>query len=78
MKGFDLFVNYTKNCILHTIQNAIKTMSKEDNKLVIFQEKEIRRTWHNEEWWFSVIDVVGAISESKNHRRYWSDLKRRL
>ncbi|MEN0045683.1 MAG: BRO family protein [Bacteroidota bacterium] len=53
-------------------------MSDEKNKLVIFQEKHIRRVWHNEEWWYSVIDIVGAISESKNPRRYWSDLKRKL
>lgn len=52
-------------------------MSDQD-KLVVFQEKNIRREWHNEEWWYSVIDIVGAISESKNPRRYWSDLKRKL
>lgn len=53
-------------------------MSEEQNKIVIFQEKEIRRVWHKEEWWFSVIDVVEVLSESKNPRRYWSDLKRKL
>lgn len=53
-------------------------MSDEKNKLVVFQEKHIRRVWQDEEWWYSVIDIVGAISESKNPRRYWSDLKRKL
>jgi hypothetical protein len=53
-------------------------MSEEQNKLVVFQEKEIRRIWHKEEWWFSVIDVVEVLSDSKNARRYWSDLKRKL
>ncbi|MCU0755002.1 MAG: Bro-N domain-containing protein [Xanthomonadales bacterium] len=48
------------------------------NRIVVFQEKDIRRTWHNEEWWFSVIDVVGVLSESLNANRYWSDLKRKL
>ena len=51
---------------------------EQKNKLVVFQEKGIRRVWHLEEWWFSVIDVVEALSESKNPRRYWSDLKRKL
>jgi prophage antirepressor-like protein len=45
---------------------------------VVFQEKAIRRIWHNDEWWFSVIDVVGVLSESNNPNRYWSDLKRKL
>jgi hypothetical protein len=49
-----------------------------ENHLVVFQEKSIRRTWHNEEWWFSVIDVVSVLSESHNPNRYWSDLKRKL
>lgn len=51
---------------------------KSGNHLVVFQEKAIRRTWHNEEWWFSVIDVAGVLSESANPNRYWSDLKRKL
>jgi len=53
-------------------------MSDENDKLIVFQEKEIRRVFHNKEWFFSVIDVVGAIVEVKNTRRYWSDLKRNL
>lgn len=51
---------------------------EQENKLAVFQEKEIRRIWHNDEWWFSVIDVVEVLSDSKNPRRYWSDLKRKL
>ena len=45
---------------------------------VIFEEHAIRRAWHNEEWWFSIIDVVGILSESAIPKRYWSDLKRKL
>lgn len=51
---------------------------KPENHLVVFQEAAIRRTWHNEEWWFSIIDVVSVLSESNNPNRYWSDLKRKL
>ncbi|MBU0675198.1 MAG: Bro-N domain-containing protein [Proteobacteria bacterium] len=49
-----------------------------ENKLVVFKGKEIRRIFHNNEWWFSVIDVVGVLSDSNNPKRYWSDLKRKL
>jgi DNA-damage-inducible protein D len=51
---------------------------KPENHLVVFQEKAIRRTWHNKEWWFSIIDVVGILSETAIPKRYWSDLKRKL
>jgi DNA-damage-inducible protein D len=46
-----------------------------NNKLVVFQDKNIRRVWHNGDWFFSVVDVVAALTESSNARRYWSDLK---
>ena len=43
-----------------------------------FHRQEIRKVLNNGEWYFSVIDVVAAIAESPNPRRYWSDLKRSL
>ena len=46
--------------------------------LVVFQGKKIRRTWFNDEWWFSVVDIVEALTESGRARKYWSDLKTRL
>lgn len=47
-------------------------------QLVLFKGIEIRKVMHDDEWWFSIVDVVGALSESANARRYWSDLKRQL
>ena len=49
-----------------------------DKALVVFQGKKIRRTWFNDEWWFSVVDIVEALTESGRARKYWSDLKKRL
>jgi DNA-damage-inducible protein D len=45
-----------------------------------FDGKSIRRVYDEgtETWWFSVTDVVGALTDSNNARRYWSDLKRKL
>lgn len=48
------------------------------NHLVVFQERSIRRTWHNAEWWFSVVDVCGVLTESADHGAYWRKLKQRL
>ncbi len=44
-------------------------------QLSVFEGQHIRKVWYNEEWYFSVIDIVGILSESSNARRYWSDLK---
>ncbi len=48
------------------------------NALVVFQGQNIRRVWHNDEWWFSVVDVIGILTESERARKYWSDLKTKL
>lgn len=50
----------------------------QENKLALFEEKEIRREWYNEDWYFSVIDVVEVLTETKRPRKYWSDLKQKL
>ena len=49
-----------------------------DKALVVFQDKKIRRIWHNEEWYFSVVDAVNALDASTIPKRYWSDLKSKL
>ncbi len=53
-------------------------MNPQDKALVVFQGKRIRRTWFNDEWWFSVVDIVGALTQTERARKYWSDLKTRL
>ena len=50
----------------------------EPTQIAIFKKKEIRKTLHNGEWWFSVIDIIGAVTESDRPRKYWSDLKKKL
>ncbi len=35
-----------------------------ETSLIVFQEKNIRRTWHNEEWFFSIVDIVMVLTGS--------------
>ena len=52
-----------------------------DAQLSIFDAEataQIRHVWHDGRWFFSVIDVVGLLTENAAPRRYWSDLKRKL
>ena len=48
------------------------------NKIIVFEDKKIRRTWYNNEWYFSVVDVVAALIESADPRKYWNKLIQRL
>jgi len=52
----------------------------ENNKIAIFENKEIRRHWDDvkEEWYFSIIDIIEVLAESDRPRKYWDDLKRKL
>ncbi len=49
-----------------------------ENKLVVFKGKNIRRILHQNEWWFSIIDVVEALTGSERPRKYWADLKKKI
>ena len=53
-------------------------MNRSEKALVVFQGKKIRRTWFNDEWWFSVVDIIGALTQTDRARKYWSDLKVKL
>ena len=45
--------------------------------IAVFQENTIRRVWHNEEWWFAIVDVVGVLTDSVQPEGYVKDLRRR-
>ena len=53
-------------------------MTDQNSKLVIFQNKHIRRIWHADEWFYSVVDVVDALTDSANARDYWHKMKKRV
>lgn len=50
------------------------------DKTALFENKKIRSVWAEaeEEWYFSVVDVVGALTDSADGRKYWNKLKQRL
>ena len=50
------------------------------NKIQLFEQRQVRSIWdeETEEWYFSIVDVVGVLTDSPNPRKYWSVLKTRL
>ena len=49
-------------------------------ELYLIKGNKIRSSWdqEKEEFYFSVIDIIEILNDSKNPRRYWSDLKRKM
>jgi prophage antirepressor-like protein len=50
----------------------------ETTKIAVFNGKQIRKTLRNSEWWFSITDVIEALTGNKRPRKYWNDLKIKL
>src|SRR3990167_8696223 len=48
-----------------------------DKTLIVFQDKKIRRIWYNQEWFFSVVDIVAVLTDSPTPRQYWGKVKDR-
>ena len=52
-----------------------------DKSLIVFQDKKIRRLWHDDEWFFSVVDIAAVLTEqsdAQKARKYWNKLSQRL
>ncbi|MDZ7587079.1 MAG: Bro-N domain-containing protein, partial [Patescibacteria group bacterium] len=50
----------------------------ESTKIAIFKGKQVRRVIYQNEGWFSVVDVVEALTNTDRSRKYWNDLKKKL
>ena len=53
-------------------------MKNNQNKLIVFESKKIRRIWHEDGWYYSIIDICGALTDSQNPRDYWYRIKKRV
>lgn len=60
------------------MQNSEKDLQKATHKIAVFEDKKIRRIFHDGEWYFSIIDIVEVLTGSPNPRRYWSNFKIQL
>jgi hypothetical protein len=52
-------------------------MDTPSDKMVLFENKSIRRAWHEEEWYYSIIDVVAVLAEVNEPNSYWGKMQRR-
>ena len=52
-----------------------------EKSLIVFQDKKIRRIWHQNQWFFSivdsVVDIVATLTDSPTPRQYWGKIKDR-
>ena len=51
--------------------------SDSQDKLIVFGAKQIRRLWVDDQWYFSIVDIIAALTDSDNPRDYWYRMKHR-
>jgi DNA-damage-inducible protein D len=50
---------------------------EQNNKIVLFQEQQIRRVWHDNQWYFSILDIVETLTDSSNPTDYFKKMRKR-
>ena len=50
----------------------------EEQHLMPFEGNAIRKIWHNDEWYFSVVDVIEVLTDSPLPRQYWNKVKKAI
>ena len=65
--------------VFRCFQNKIITMTQK-HKIQLFEDKKVRTAWDDQEekWYFSIVDVCGVLTDSKDPQAYWRKLKQRL
>jgi len=55
-------------------------MTEQKEKIKLFEEQQVRAIWdeENEKWWFSIVDIISILADSKDSTVYWRKLKQRL
>lgn len=56
----------------------VNIIEEGEGQIALFKGKEVRQVFHNNEWFFSIVDVIEAVTESPSPSRYWSELKKQL
>lgn len=49
-----------------------------DNKILPFENKRVRSVWHNNEWLFSIVDIIEVLTDATQPRTYWAKLKKKI
>ena len=78
-EAMNRFANVTKEELAEQQQVSSDDMIREgDAQMALFKGKEIRQVFHDNEWFFSIVDVIEAIVGTDRPSKYWSDLKKQL
>lgn len=77
-EALERFAKVTKEELAEVAANGLPAIPDGELELVPFKKDAIRRIFRNDEWWYSIVDVIGALTGTDRARKYWSDLKTKM
>jgi len=76
-EAVERFAQITREELEESQSNA-EILPEGETQLVLFRGKGLRKAFYEDEWYFSVVDVIEVLTDTKRPRKYWSDLKKQL
>lgn len=77
-EALERFGAVTKEELAETQEPGAELVVDGQLEIVAFKGREIRRSLHDGEWMFSIVDVVAALTDSDRPSRYWTDLRSKM
>lgn len=77
-EALDRFATITREELAEVAANGLPSIPDGELELVPFKKDSIRRVFRNDEWWYSIVDVISALTGTERGRKYWSDLKTKM
>jgi hypothetical protein len=65
------------DCFIRSLIRIASSKEARLSSMALFEERQVRRLFHNDEWWFVVVDIVLALTDSANPSDYLKKLRRR-
>ncbi len=74
-------IRITRIKYLNQVSLMLRMTEKSQKELIVFQDKKIRRLWFDNEWFYSIVDIIAVLTEQDDFqiaRKYWNKLSQRL
>lgn len=77
-EAMERFVSVTEEELAENGEHSTALIAEGERQTVLFKQAEVRKIFHNDEWLFSIVDCIAALTDSNRPSGYWTDLKTQM